>query len=145
MINYEIDFTNLFIFNCLTSNINLFIFNCFTSNINLFNFDCLTSNFCFPKIMSFSSRKERLFMDARPQFRVLKSPRKMMTGYLRGTNKFLRYCILCTSILKCRFPAKGRHSLYFLRYMRCLSFEVPRFRPFRQVRHDLWNTSEAME
>ena len=29
--------------------INLFIFNCLTSNINLFNFNCLTSNFCFPK------------------------------------------------------------------------------------------------
>ena len=44
IIKSEIDFINLFIFNCLTSNINLFIFNCLTSNINLFNFDCLTSN-----------------------------------------------------------------------------------------------------
>ena len=47
IIKSEIDFINLFIFNCLTSNINLFIFNCLTSNINLFNFSYLTSNFIF--------------------------------------------------------------------------------------------------
>ena len=44
--------------------LNLVIFNCLTSNINLFMFNCLTLNFCFPK--SFASRKERLFIDARP-------------------------------------------------------------------------------
>ena len=53
IINYQIDFINLSIFYCLTSNINLFI--C----------DWLTSNFCFPKITSFTSRRERLFLDAR--------------------------------------------------------------------------------
>ena len=54
IIKSEIDFINLFIFNCLTS------------NINLFNFNCLTSNFCFPKNIFFASRRERMFMDARP-------------------------------------------------------------------------------
>ena len=53
IVKSEIDFINLFIFNCLTSNINLFIFSCLTSNINLFNFNCLTSNFCFPKNIFF--------------------------------------------------------------------------------------------
>ena len=66
IIKSKIDFINLFIFNCLTSNINLLIFNCLTSNINLFNFNCLTSNFCFPKNIFFTSRRERMFMDARP-------------------------------------------------------------------------------
>ena len=46
-INCKIDFINLFIFNCLTLNINLLIFN------------CSTSNFCFPKTISFASRRER--------------------------------------------------------------------------------------
>ena len=53
IVKSEIDFINLFIFNCLKSNINLFIFNSLTSNINLFNFNCLTSNFCFPKNIFF--------------------------------------------------------------------------------------------
>ena len=66
IIKSEIDFIDLFIFNCLTSNINLFIFNYLTSNIDLFNFNCLTSNFCFPKNIFFASRRERMFMDARP-------------------------------------------------------------------------------
>ena len=72
VINCQIDFTDLFIYNCLTSNINLFIFN------------CLTSNFCFPKNISFASRREQLFMDA--IFRILNSPEKMMACYLRDTN-----------------------------------------------------------
>ena len=37
VIKSEIDFINLYIFNCLTS------------NINLFNFNCSTSTFFFPK------------------------------------------------------------------------------------------------
>ena len=65
-IKSEIDFINVFIFNCLTSNINLLIFNRLTPNTNLFNFKCLASNFCFPKNIFFASRRERLFMDARP-------------------------------------------------------------------------------
>ena len=95
IIKSEIDFINLFIFNCLTS------------DINLFNFNCLTSNFCFPNNIFFASRRERLFMDARPQFRIFNTPGKMMTCYLRDTNKFFRYRTLCMSILKCRFPTKG--------------------------------------
>ena len=46
-------------------------------------------------------------MDARPQFWVFNSPGKMMTCYLRDTNKFLRYNTLCTNILECGFPTKG--------------------------------------
>ena len=84
----QIDFINLFIFNCLTSDIYFFIFNCLMSDINLFFFNCLTSTFCFPKIIPFASRTEQLFMDARPQFRILNSSRKMMICYLRDTNKF---------------------------------------------------------
>ena len=67
IIKSEIDFVNLFIFNCLTSNENLFIFNCLTLNINLFN---------------------------------LMKLGKMMTCYLRDTNKFLRSRTMCTNILK---------------------------------------------
>ena len=95
IIKSEIDFINLFIFNCLTS------------NINLFNFNCLTSNFCFPKNIFFASRRERMFIDVPPFFRVFNSTGKIMTCYLRDTNKFLRYRTLCTNILKCKFPTKG--------------------------------------
>ena len=114
IIKSEIDFINLFIFNCLTS------------NINLFNFNCLTSNFCFPKNIFFASRRERMFMDARPQFQVFNSTGKMMTCYLRYTNKFLRSSTLCTNILKCKFPAKGIEltRLEFLRDQEGLSFEA---------------------
>ena len=53
------------IINCHIEFINLLIFNCLTSNINLFIFNYLTSNFSFPKNISFASRKEQLFVDAR--------------------------------------------------------------------------------
>ena len=42
------------------------IMNCELDSINLFIFNCLTSTFCFPKNMYFASRRERLFIDARP-------------------------------------------------------------------------------
>ena len=45
IVKSEIDFVNLFIFNCLTS------------NISLFNFNCLTWNFCFPKNIFFRKPK----------------------------------------------------------------------------------------
>ena len=126
IIKSKIDFINLFIFNCLTSNINLFIFNCLASNINLFNFNCLTSNFCFLKDIFFASTRERMFMDARPYFRVFNSTGKMMTCYLRDTNKFLRSRTLCTNILKCKFPTKGIEltRLEFFEGPRVLSFEA---------------------
>ena len=98
----------------------VYIFNCLTSNINFFNFNCLTSNFCFPKNIFFASRRGRMLMDARPQFRVFNSTGKMITCYLRVTNKFLRYRILCTNILKCKFPTKG------IKLTRLKFFEVPR-------------------
>ena len=87
------------IMNCKKDFINLFIFNYLPSNKNLFILNCLMSNFCFPKNMYFASRREQLFVDARPYFRILNSLRKMMTCYLRETIKFLRYRTLCTSIL----------------------------------------------
>ena len=86
--------------NCEIDSINLFIFSYLVLNINLFIFSFLMSNFCFPKNIYFASRRERLLTDARPQFRILNSPRKMMTCYLGDTNKFLGYCTLCMSILK---------------------------------------------
>ena len=98
IINCETDFINLFVFNYLASNINLFIFNCLMLNINLFIFNCLTSNFCFPK---------NIF---RKQKRTVVYGRESVVSdfkLTRETNKFLRYCLLCTSILKCGFPAKG--------------------------------------
>ena len=45
IVKSEIDFVNLFIFNCLTS------------NISLFNFNCLSSIFCFPKNIFFRKQK----------------------------------------------------------------------------------------
>ena len=125
IINCEIYFINLFIFNYLTSNINLFIFKCLISNINLFNFNCFTSNICFPKNTSFANRRERLFMDARPYFRILNSSEKMMTCYLWDTNKFLRYCTLRTSILKCRFLTK---SIELTRLVLFEVLEMPQLR-----------------
>ena len=92
MMNCEKDFMHWFIFNYLASNINLFIFNCFTLNINSFIFDCLTSNFCFPKNIYCASRREPLFEDARPYFQILNSLGKMMTTYIRDTNKFTAPC-----------------------------------------------------
>ena len=105
-----------------------------------FNFNCLTSIFFFPKNKFLASRRERTFMDARPWFRVVNSTVKMMTCYLRDKNKFLRYCTLCTSILKCKFPTKG------IELARLKFFEDPRvpqlwstwFRPLRLVRK-LWS------
>ena len=100
IINCQMYFINLLIFNCVTLNIKLFIFK---------SSSCLTSNFCFPKIMSFKNRRERLVygvMGARPQFRILNSPEKMKT-VLQDINKFLRQRTLYKSILKCGFPTKG--------------------------------------
>ena len=57
IIKSKIDFINLFIFNCLTSNVNLFIFNCLASNINLFNFNSLMSTFRFSKNIFFCKQK----------------------------------------------------------------------------------------
>ena len=72
-----------------------------------FIFNGLTSNSCFPKNIFFASRRERMFMDSCPKFWAYNSIGKMMTYYLRDTNKFLRYCTLCTNILKSKFPTKG--------------------------------------
>ena len=55
IINCQIYFLNFFIFNCLTSHINFLIFNCL-----------MTSSFCFLKKISFTSRRDWLFMDVRP-------------------------------------------------------------------------------
>ena len=45
--------------------ISLFILNCLTLNISLFIFNLLMLNSCFPQIISFTNRRDQLFMDAR--------------------------------------------------------------------------------
>ena len=119
---------NLFIFSHLASNINSFIFNCLTLNRHLLFFNCLTSNFCFFKNIYFSSRREQLFVDMHPYFWILNSLCKMMTCYLWGTNKFLRYHSPCTSIPHCGFPTK--------------SIKLTRFKFFEVFRvSQTWGTS----
>ena len=80
----------------------LFIFNCLTLKITLFIFKLFDTKFLFSENHVFRKHKRTAvyrLMDARPQFRILNSPGKMITCYLRGT--------LCKSILKCGFPTKG--------------------------------------
>ena len=88
--------------------------------LHCFQLQLFDVNFFFPKNKFLASRRERTFMDARPWFRVVNSTVKMMTCYLRDKNKFLRYCTLCTSILKCKFPTKG------IELARLKFFEDPR-------------------
>ena len=98
------------IINCQIYFINSFIFNCLTLNIKLFIFKLFDVKFLFSENHVFRKQKRTAVygvMDARPQFRILNSPGKMMTCYLRDINKFLRYRTLCKSILKCGFPTKG--------------------------------------
>ena len=98
------------IINCQIYFINLFIFNCLTLNIKLFIFKLFDVTFLFSENHVFRKQKRTAVygvMDARPQFRILKSLGKMMTCYLRGIYKFLRYRTLWKSILKCGFPTKG--------------------------------------
>ena len=57
------------IINCQIYFINLFIFNCLTLNIKLLIFKLFDVKFLFPKIMSFANRRKRLVygvMDACP-------------------------------------------------------------------------------
>ena len=98
------------IINCKIYFINLFILNCLTFDIKLFIFKFFNVKFLFSENHVFRKQKRTAvygLMDARPQFRILNSPGKMMTCYLRDINKFLRYRTLCKSILKCGFPTKG--------------------------------------
>ena len=86
-------------------------------------------------------------MGASPQFWILNSLGKIMTRYLRGMNKFLSYRTNSYKMLNANSGQKVSHlqGLYFLRYLECLSFVLPRFRPFRQDTHEkLQNTSEAI-
>ena len=62
---------------CLMNFVNLFI-NFLTSNVKSLIFNCLTSVFRFPKNISFASRRERLFMNARLYLLILNSPGKMI-------------------------------------------------------------------
>ena len=95
IIHCHIEFVNLFNANYLMPIINLFIFN------------CLTSNFRFPKNISFASRRERLFMEARPQFRILNSPGEMMTCYLRETDIFFEVPHPVREYNNMRIPSKS--------------------------------------
>ena len=111
------------IINCHIEFINLFIFNCLMSNKNFFIFNCLTSNFCFEKRIFCEQNRMVIYG------RILNSPRKMMTCYLRDTNKFLRYRTLCTSVLTCRFPTEC------IKLAWSVFFEAPEV-------PQLWGTSE---
>ena len=105
------------IINCKICFIYLFIFNCLTLNIKLFIFKLLDVEFLFSENHAFRKQKRTAvygLMDARPQFPILNSPGKMMAGYLRDINKFLRYRTLCKSILKCGFPTKGIEQTGFV-------------------------------
>ena len=98
--NYEIYFTNLFIFNCLIL------------YIKFFNFKLLDVRFLFCENNVFRKQKRTAVygvMDAYPELWILNSAGKMITCYLRGIGKFLRYRALCKSILtlKCGFPTTG--------------------------------------
>ena len=117
MINCQICFINCSSSTVLTLNIKLFIFNLFDVK------------FLFSKNHVFRIQKRTAvygLMDAHPQIRILNSPGKMMNCNPRDINRFLRYCTLCTSILKYGFPTKGieLHGSYFLRYWKYLSFEI---------------------
>ena len=73
IINCQIYFINLFIFNCLTLNIKLLVF-------KLFNVKLL-----FSKNHVFRKQKRTAvygLMDAHPYFRILNLPGKTMTCYL---------------------------------------------------------------
>ena len=73
----------------------------------------------------------REWLNARPYFRILSSLGKMMTCYLRDTNKFFKYCTLCTNIPYYRFPSKGIKLPRFVIFeVLGLSLEVLRRRPF---------------
>ena len=123
IINCQIDFINLFIFNCLTLNIKFFIF-------KLFDF-----KFLFSENHVFRKQKRTTIYgltDVRPYFRILNSPGKMMTSYPCEINEFLSYRTLCKSILKRGFPTEGIKLTWFvfLRYSEYLSFSTW-FRPFQ--------------
>ena len=109
IINCQIYFINLFIFNCLTLNIKLFIFKLFDvkflfsqNHVFLFLFSRTEENGCL-----WPYERVALVSD-------FKLTRKMTICYFRDINKFLRYRILCKSILKCGFPTKGIELTQFL-------------------------------
>ena len=94
-------------------------FKLFNVQYKFVQFQLFDVKFLFFAKHIFFKKKRTAFMDTRPQFWVLNSPRKTMTCYLRGTNKFLRYCNLCMSILKWGFPTKG------IELTSLVLFEVP--------------------
>ena len=104
----------------------------FNAKYKFVQFELFDVKFLFPENISSASKRELLFMDALLQFRVLKSLGKMMTCYLRDKNKFLRYCTLCTSILKCRFSTKGIELTWLILFeaVEIPQIQAPRFSPF---------------
>ena len=117
--------------NCPIYFINLFIFNYLTLNIKLMIFKLIDVKFLFSKNHVFCKLKRTAvygLMDARPSFRILKSPGIMMTCYLRDINKFLMDRTLCKSRLKCGFSTK---SIELTRFVLFEVLGVPQ----------LWDTS----
>ena len=83
----------------------LLIINCHIEFINLFIFNCLTSNFHFPKHIF--GKQNRTAVSGRVSLVLdFKLTRKMMTCYLQNRLIF-EVRTLWTSILKCEFPTKG--------------------------------------
>ena len=58
-----------------------------------------------------------------------------MTCYLRDINKFLRYCTLCKSILKCGFATKGIELTRFVlfEHSECHSWFVTHRKKLKEV------------
>ena len=79
-----------------------------------------------------------VFRDARPWFRILNSPGKMTTCFLRETDAFLRYRTLCRSILKCGFPTKAIKLTWFVlsEVFGVPQLWGPRCRPFGKHRKE---------
>ena len=67
------------------------IINCQTYFMIFFSFNCLTSNFCFLKKKMYFPDRKHAYYGRTSLLSGLNAPVKMMTCYLWGRNKFLRY------------------------------------------------------
>ena len=104
------------IINCQIYLMNLLIFNCFPSNmifsIHLFYVKFLFSeNDIFPELKR-AAVHVRAYLAS--NFKLTRENDDMMTCYLRDINKFLRYCTLYKSILKCGYPTKSTRLTWFV-------------------------------
>ena len=96
------------------------IINCQTCSKDFFNFNCLISNYSFPK---------RLRRDC-----LLQAEENDYYGRASFSSviKFNQENATCS-----------RHNQVF-RYLECLSFDLPGYRPFRQVQHEKVRKKEKL-